>query len=133
MMPRREMRVFVPDDQLSLAIGKGGQNVRLAAKLTGWKIDVRSESAPEAKVEGGVAEASEDTLSEEKSSENIEEPVSEATQEQPKKIISEKIMDLLKNNGYDEEKLKSATKEELMQIKGIGEKTAEKIIEIFQK
>jgi len=55
MMPRREVRVFVPDDQLSLAIGKGGQNVRLAAKLTGWKIDVRSESAPEAKVEGGVA------------------------------------------------------------------------------
>jgi len=33
---RREARVFVPDDQLSLAIGKGGQNVRLAAKLTGW-------------------------------------------------------------------------------------------------
>ena len=34
----------VPDDKLSLAIGKGGQNVRLAAKLTGWKIDVKSES-----------------------------------------------------------------------------------------
>ena len=33
---------MVPDDQLSLAIGKNGQNVRLAAKLTGWKIDVRS-------------------------------------------------------------------------------------------
>jgi len=40
--PRREARVIVPEDQLSLAIGKGGQNVRLAAKLTGWKIDVRS-------------------------------------------------------------------------------------------
>ncbi len=39
---RREARVIVPEDQLSLAIGKGGQNVRLAAKLTGWKIDVRS-------------------------------------------------------------------------------------------
>lgn len=36
--------VVVPDTQLSLAIGKGGQNVRLAAKLTGWKIDIRSES-----------------------------------------------------------------------------------------
>ncbi|MDW8291381.1 MAG: transcription termination/antitermination protein NusA, partial [Armatimonadota bacterium] len=34
----------VPDDQLSLAIGKAGQNVRLAARLTGWKIDIRSES-----------------------------------------------------------------------------------------
>jgi len=37
---KREARVFVPTDQLSLAIGKQGQNVRLAAKLTGWKIDV---------------------------------------------------------------------------------------------
>lgn len=38
---RREATSIAPDDQLSLAIGKGGQNVRLAAKLTGWKIDVR--------------------------------------------------------------------------------------------
>lgn len=40
--PYREARVTVPEEQLSLAIGKGGQNVRLAAKLTGWKIDARS-------------------------------------------------------------------------------------------
>ncbi|HEX7534931.1 MAG TPA: transcription termination/antitermination protein NusA, partial [Syntrophales bacterium] len=40
----RAMEVIVPDDQLSLAIGKNGQNVRLAVKLTGWKIDVKSES-----------------------------------------------------------------------------------------
>ncbi len=39
------MLVIVPDDQLSLAIGKGGQNVRLAVRLTGWKIDVKSESS----------------------------------------------------------------------------------------
>lgn len=38
----REARVIVDEDQLSLAIGKAGQNVRLAAKLTGWKIDIRS-------------------------------------------------------------------------------------------
>ncbi len=37
-------RVIVPDDKLSLAIGKNGQNVRLAARLTGWKIEVKSES-----------------------------------------------------------------------------------------
>ena len=37
-------RVIVPDYQLSLAIGKEGQNARLAAKLTGWKVDIRSES-----------------------------------------------------------------------------------------
>ncbi len=41
------MEVVVADDQLSLAIGKKGQNVRLAARLTGWKIDVRSESKEE--------------------------------------------------------------------------------------
>jgi len=39
----------VPEDQLSLAIGQGGQNVRLAAKLTGRKIDVKSEKATEKK------------------------------------------------------------------------------------
>ena len=41
----RCMEVIVPDDQLSLAIGRNGQNVRLAVKLTGWKIDVKSESS----------------------------------------------------------------------------------------
>ena len=40
----RFAQVIVPDDQLSLAIGKSGQNVRLAAKLTNWKIDIKSES-----------------------------------------------------------------------------------------
>lgn len=43
----RHMEVVVPDDQLSLAIGKKGQNVRLASKLTGWKIDIKSESRME--------------------------------------------------------------------------------------
>ena len=40
----RSMEIIVADDQLSLAIGKRGQNVRLAAKLTGWKIDIKSET-----------------------------------------------------------------------------------------
>jgi N utilization substance protein A len=43
----KTMQVIVPDDQLSLAIGKRGQNVRLAAKLTHWKIDIKSESEVE--------------------------------------------------------------------------------------
>lgn len=55
----REARVLVQDDQLSLAIGKGGQNVRLAAKLTGWKIDVRPASNPNEVQEGGVAVSAE--------------------------------------------------------------------------
>jgi transcription termination/antitermination protein NusA len=40
----RSMDVIVPDDQLSLAIGRKGQNVRLAVQLTGWRIDIKSES-----------------------------------------------------------------------------------------
>ena len=48
-------QVIVPDDKLSLAIGKNGQNVRLAAKLTGWKIDVKSES----NVEGSAGKVKE--------------------------------------------------------------------------
>jgi N utilization substance protein A len=43
--------VVVPDRQLSLAIGKEGQNARLAAKLTGWRIDIRSESEVRAELE----------------------------------------------------------------------------------
>ena len=55
ILPRREARVYVAEDQLSLAIGRGGQNVRLAAKLTGWKIDVRLEARPEEVQEGGIS------------------------------------------------------------------------------
>ncbi len=47
----RAARVIVPDFQLSLAIGKEGQNARLAAKLTGWKIDIKSESQLRASIE----------------------------------------------------------------------------------
>lgn len=47
VMPKNKALCIVPEDQLSLAIGKDGQNVRLAAKLTGWKIDVKSEDGDE--------------------------------------------------------------------------------------
>lgn len=49
----RSMEVIVPDDQLSLAIGKRGQNVRLASKLTNWRIDVKSESRYERQKQAG--------------------------------------------------------------------------------
>ena len=53
----QSLEIIVPDDQLSLAIGKKGQNVRLAAKLTGWKIDIKSETrAAEAELEEEVVE-----------------------------------------------------------------------------
>ncbi|MEK7085272.1 MAG: transcription termination factor NusA, partial [Patescibacteria group bacterium] len=52
--------IEVDPDQYSLAIGRGGQNVRLAAKLTGWKIDIRSAKKPEEPVQGGTAVVPED-------------------------------------------------------------------------
>ncbi len=58
----KSARIIVPDNQLSLAIGKEGQNARLAAKLTGWKIDIKSQSQvadmiSETEVEGEKTEA----------------------------------------------------------------------------
>ena len=63
----KEALVVVPDDQLSLAIGIGGQNVRLAHRLTGWKIDIKSLSQAE---ESGYYE------------QNVQEDAAEAEQEE---------------------------------------------------
>ena len=52
----REAQVIVPDYQLSLAIGKEGQNARLAARLTGWRIDIRSDAAVPARPEPALAD-----------------------------------------------------------------------------
>ena len=62
----KSCRVIVPDDQLSLAIGKEGQNARLAAKLTGYKIDIKSVSgAAQAEEEADALFAEEDAAEEE--------------------------------------------------------------------
>jgi N utilization substance protein A len=56
----RVAQVIVPDYQLSLAIGKEGQNARLAARLTGWRIDIRSDAQSDGAADGaadGPAEA----------------------------------------------------------------------------
>lgn len=74
MLPKNKVLVLVPEDQLSLAIGKDGQNVRLAAKLTGWKIDVKSSEGEE-----GVRETKE--IEEEKRPEK-----SSKKEEKPKKV-----------------------------------------------
>ena len=55
----KSAEVIVPDQQLSLAIGKEGQNVRLAAKLTGWKIDIKSESQARSTLESDLFQAEE--------------------------------------------------------------------------
>jgi len=71
----KEAKIFVPADQLSLAIGKNGQNVRLAVKLTGWKIDVEPEEEEKKvdktkKKEDSQEAAKEDKKTEEKDSKN---------------------------------------------------------------
>lgn len=53
----KSAKVIVPNDQLSLAIGRKGQNVRLAAKLTGWKIDIKSQSQAEAEAKEKIAKS----------------------------------------------------------------------------
>jgi len=99
----RRAEVIVADDQLSLAIGKKGQNVRLAAKLTGWNIDIRSKSEIE---------------------EVKEIPITGIDGIGPK---TEKE---LKKAGYDTVgKIMKLEIKELTAVKGIGKKTAEKIIE----
>jgi len=52
------MEVIVDDSQLSLAIGKKGQNVRLAAKLLGWKIDIKSEEEKRQEVQSAIEQLS---------------------------------------------------------------------------
>ena len=78
--------VTVPEDQLSLAIGRKGQNVRLAVKLTGWDIDIQSPEEQEEAEEEGEAEAEQDELLEEETEEAVEpeeeaEEVDEAAEE----------------------------------------------------
>ncbi len=65
----KEAKIMVAEDQVSLAIGKGGQNVRLAAKLTGWKLDIRSRSGEsivktteEGEISGDELEGSRETM-----------------------------------------------------------------------
>jgi NusA-like KH domain protein len=78
----RVMEVIVEDKQLSLAIGKKGQNVRLAAKLTGWRIDIKSEEEKrrevEAQFEGLEARAEDAEEAKDAEAEDAEAPSAEA-------------------------------------------------------
>lgn len=81
------LEVIVPDDQLSLAIGKKGQNVRLAAKLTGWKIDIKSETrAAEAELEElrqGLDEDSEEQVDDELEAVEAAEDTTAVSEDEP--------------------------------------------------
>jgi N utilization substance protein A len=104
--------VTVADDQLSLAIGKGGQNARLAAKLTGWKIDL-------------ISKSERDRQREIEQRTRIEiERLSGAGPKLQEKLIRagiETVQDLLK-----------APREEILAIPGVGDKTAERLLEEAQ-
>lgn len=95
IMPKNTAFVVVPEDQLSLAIGRDGQNVRLAAKLTGWKIDVRSPGDEEEKPEEDKEEVKAVTSElrsggREEKERGEEEPDKEAKEEKPKKKKTKK-------------------------------------------
>lgn len=104
-----KMTVVVEDEKLSLAIGRNGQNARLASKLTGWKINILSESEYN---EARKREA------------EILEPVGML------EGIGDKIRDrLVEHDISSVQRLAAATPETLTKINGIGPKTAEKLIE----
>jgi len=109
----KSMEVIVEDDQLSLAIGRRGQNVRLAAKLTEWKIDIRSESRAERALPSldEIATRGMDTVD---------------------KVagVGKKTAQLLNAAGYiTVADLSQTAVEQLTKIEGIGQKKAEKLIE----
>jgi len=91
-MPKNKAIAIIQDDQLSLAIGKEGQNVRLAAKLTGWKIDIKSVSQVEQEMkEGKMPEAETDEEITEAGNLSIGEETAEiAKPKKPRKKVAAK-------------------------------------------
>lgn len=139
------MEVVVEDKQLSLAIGKKGQNVRLAAKLTGWRIDIKSEEEKRREVEAqfeGLEAATADEPAPADGGGDAGEPVAvggATWQEQAESTeaalpytlpgIGEKTIRKLVDGGMTTlATLKDASAEQLSEIPGIGAKTAEKIL-----
>ena len=108
----KQLEVIVDDTQLSLAIGKKGQNVRLAAKLLGWKIDIKSEEEKRQEVEQQMAAMGGGSTT----------PIEQVTE------LGDSILEKLIAAGVTTvEALADMTPEQLEEIPGIGEKTLEKI------
>ncbi len=136
---RKIAQVIVPDEQLSLAIGKDGQNVRLAAKLTGWKIDIQGETV---KVESTIIEeAEEDEKKETKKDPKEKKSVSKTTAKKvAKKVksdldtleLSTRTINTLSKAGINTVKKLKAQKN-FNEIEGIGPKAVAEITKALGK
>ena len=120
--------VIVSDSQLSLAIGKKGQNVRLAAKLTGWKIDIYSESEYDKMTQKDREKEIEEAIARESRLLEEQQAMKPSVTDIPG--VTAKTAEKLKEAGLDDlEKLSQSTLEELTALEGNDEKTAQKIID----
>src|SRR5574337_1156111 len=118
------LHVLVADGQLSLAIGKRGQNARLAAKLLGWKVDVKGRGEMQKEPVEQVQPASEPAPAEAPSSGGA------APQVAALPGVGAKLADRLIEAGLDTcQKLADASDEALVRLEGIGPKKAQKLIE----
>ena len=124
----KKINLILPDDQLSIGIGKHGQNVRLASKLMGWEIDIKGkeEKAPAALETAGKEETAKPEETQTETQESSSESGADISEIEG---VGDKTRKALVEAGYDTiEKLKGLTAEDLVKIDGIGAKTAEKII-----
>jgi N utilization substance protein A len=125
----RTLRVVVADDQLSLAIGKRGQNARLAAKLVGWKVDIKSTSEMQREAQATLS----GLMGAEARPEAAGEPDPALALEQLITLpgVGEKLAGRLLAAGYTSlPKLAAASLEALQEIEGIGPKSAERIVQV---
>lgn len=125
--------VKVEEDQLSLAIGKDGQNVRLAAKLTNVKIDIQG---PEGVIRNSHKEelkANEGVSSETVDAENSTAEVAESKEGPESSDLSEALVKKIENAGKTIEEASEMSVEELKELKGVGDVTAQKIFDSLQK
>jgi N utilization substance protein A len=131
----RRVEVVVDDEQLSVAIGKRGQNVRLAAKLTGWNIDVRSEAEKrrEAEVAMGLALPLPEAVAEVGEAQPEPTPVSTLATELKVEGLDEALAEKLALAGFPTVKsLFSATAEQLMQVEGMDQELSFRLIDAVQ-
>ena len=133
----KKIEVVVPDDQLSIGIGKHGQNIRLASRLVGWEMDIRGKEEKKKDHEDAKAKASEALSKAEEPAATVGEPVESAAPESKLtdlEGVGPKAEKILRAAGYDTvEKIKALTVEDLVKLEGIGEKTAEKILKSAMK